>query len=123
MEDADVTKTPNLIERAKQQIDVILHTTGPNRSGKALEPVKSKQGLPLHHHEETHGRSNDIDEDTPIDAVKGPNVLQRAKEEIEALVQTIHPKKEPSSKREGGFRLFIANALQKVCHPWDPKKD
>ncbi|KAF8401021.1 hypothetical protein HHK36_014324 [Tetracentron sinense] len=66
-------KAPKLIERAKEE----MHT----------------DSAP-HHHEETHGRSDDIDENTPIDEVKGPNVFERAKEEIEALVQAILPTKE-----------------------------
>ncbi|MBA0628010.1 hypothetical protein Godav_022795 [Gossypium davidsonii] len=47
-----------------------------------------------HHHKETHGRSDDIDEDTAVDDVKGPNVFERVKEEVEAIVGAIHPKKE-----------------------------
>ncbi|KAH0452617.1 hypothetical protein IEQ34_019916 [Dendrobium chrysotoxum] len=46
------------------------------------------------HQNETHGTSDDIDENTPIDKVKGPGVFERVKEEIEALVEAIHPKKE-----------------------------
>ncbi|XVF25156.1 hypothetical protein REPUB_Repub13aG0189300 [Reevesia pubescens] len=76
MEDKDV-KAPNIIERAKEEIEAIIHTD------------KSP-----HHHKETHGRSNDIDEDTPVDDVKGPNVFERVKEEVEAIVGAIHPKKE-----------------------------
>jgi hypothetical protein len=45
------------------------------------------------HEKETHGTSNDISEDTPVDKVKGPNVFERAKEEIEAVVEAILPKK------------------------------
>ncbi|KAK8930912.1 hypothetical protein KSP39_PZI016265 [Platanthera zijinensis] len=45
------------------------------------------------HDNETHGTSDDIDESTPIDKVKGPNVFERAKEEIEALVEAVLPKK------------------------------
>ena len=41
---------------------------------------------------ETHGRRIDIDENTPLDEVKAPNVFERVKEEIEALVQTIQAK-------------------------------
>ncbi|PSS15502.1 Long chain acyl-CoA synthetase [Actinidia chinensis var. chinensis] len=74
--DKDV-KAPNLIERAMEEIEAIMH--------------KSKS--PRHHHKETHGTSEDIDENTPISKVKGPNVFERVKEEIEAVVQTIHPKK------------------------------
>ncbi|XP_057978487.1 uncharacterized protein LOC131164942 isoform X1 [Malania oleifera] len=73
-------KAPNIIERAKEEIDAMIHSE------------KSP-----HHHKETHGRSEDIDEDTPVDEVKGPNIFERAKEEIEAIVQAIHPKKEPKS--------------------------
>lgn len=75
-EEKDV-KAPNIIERGKEEIEAIIHTE------------KSPQ-----HHKETHGRSDDIDENTPIDEVKGPNVFERVKEEIEALVEAIHPKKE-----------------------------
>ncbi|XP_018848579.1 uncharacterized protein LOC109011730 isoform X2 [Juglans regia] len=46
------------------------------------------------HLKETHGRSDDIDKNTQVDEVKGPNVFERVKEEVEALVETIHPKKE-----------------------------
>jgi hypothetical protein len=45
------------------------------------------------HKKETHGTSDDIDEDTPIEKVKGPNIFERAKEEIEAIVEAIHPHK------------------------------
>ncbi|KAF7136164.1 hypothetical protein RHSIM_Rhsim08G0235200 [Rhododendron simsii] len=69
-------KAPNLSGRAKEEIEAIAHSE------------KSPQ-----HHKETHGRSDDIDEDTPVDEVKGPNVFERVKEEVEALVQAILPKK------------------------------
>ncbi|XP_011035118.1 PREDICTED: uncharacterized protein LOC105133032 isoform X1 [Populus euphratica] len=55
-------------------------------------------GKSPHHHRETHGRSDDIDEDTPIDEVKGPGVFGRIKEEIEALVGAIHSKKDKSDQ-------------------------
>ncbi|KAL2480133.1 hypothetical protein Adt_33099 [Abeliophyllum distichum] len=85
-------KAPNLIERAKEEIESLRH------KGKS----------PHHHHKETHGRSDDIDESTPISEVKGPNVFERAKEEIEALIETIRPKKDSnkaasSPKKEGGL--------------------
>ncbi|KAF8393605.1 hypothetical protein HHK36_021849 [Tetracentron sinense] len=100
---------PNLIERAKEEIEAIMHTE------------KSP-----HHHKETHGTSDDIDENTPIDEVKGPSVFERAKEEIEALVQTIHPKKESnnhdSSKKEDGFWGSIGRRFEKFCSPWDKKR-
>ncbi|KAM7254557.1 hypothetical protein ACFE04_003937 [Oxalis oulophora] len=69
-------KAPNFIKRAKEEVEAITHS-------------------PQHQHDkETHGTSNDIDEDTPIDEVKGPGVFERAKEEVEAIVQAILPKKE-----------------------------
>ena len=69
-------KAPNLIERAKEEIEAILH----------------HEKSPHHHHKETHGRNDDIDETTPLNEVKAPNVFERAKEEIEAIVGAIHPK-------------------------------
>ncbi|KAK4727687.1 hypothetical protein R3W88_032604 [Solanum pinnatisectum] len=51
------------------------------------------QNSPHRHHKETHGRSDDIDDKTRISDVKGPNIFERAKEEIEALFHSIHPKK------------------------------
>lgn len=48
---------------------------------------------PRHHHKETHGMSDVIDENTSIDEIKGPNIFERAKEEIEAVIQTVIPKK------------------------------
>ncbi|XWS20126.1 hypothetical protein CRYUN_Cryun31cG0073800 [Craigia yunnanensis] len=70
LSDKDV-KAPNISERVKEEVEATSH-----------------------HHKETHGRSGDIDEDTPIDDVKGPNVFERVKEEVEAIVGAIHPKKE-----------------------------
>ncbi|KAG0450211.1 hypothetical protein HPP92_026885 [Vanilla planifolia] len=65
---------------------------------------ESKEEISWHgkgkHGKETHGTSDDIDENTPIDKVKGPSVFQRAKEEIEALVEAIHPKKEHDHEHE-----------------------
>ncbi|XAR49925.1 hypothetical protein NMG60_11004110 [Bertholletia excelsa] len=69
-------KAPNLLERANEEIEAISH------SGKSH-----------HHHKETHGRSDDIDVDTPVEEVKGPSVFERVKEEVEAVVEAIHPKK------------------------------
>lgn len=49
------------------------------------------------HEEETHGQSDDIDENTPIEEIKGPSVVQRVKEEVEAVagavVDAVRPKK------------------------------
>lgn len=79
-QDEKDVKAPNIVERAKEEMEAIIHTE------------KSPK-----HQTETHGRSDDIDENTPIDEVKGPNVFERVKEEMEALVEAIHPKKESES--------------------------
>ncbi|KAK5792527.1 hypothetical protein PVK06_033642 [Gossypium arboreum] len=76
MEEKDV-KAPNIIERGKEEIEALFH-----------------HDKKPHHHKETHGRSDDIDENTAVDDVKGPNVFERVKEEVEAIVGAIHPKKE-----------------------------
>ncbi|CAA0816183.1 Unknown protein [Striga hermonthica] len=69
-------KTPNVIEQAREGIESVIHG-----------------GKSPHHHKETHGTSDDIDESTPIDEVKGPSVFERVKEEIEAVLEAVHPKK------------------------------
>jgi len=46
------------------------------------------------HGKETHGTSSDINENTSVDEVKGPNLLERAKEEIEALAGAVHEKED-----------------------------
>ncbi|KAL1224104.1 hypothetical protein V5N11_031248 [Cardamine amara subsp. amara] len=46
------------------------------------------------HENETHGRSEDIDDKTRVSDVKGPGVLHRMKEEVEAIVDAVvTPKK------------------------------
>ncbi|KAL5579447.1 hypothetical protein UlMin_011889 [Ulmus minor] len=67
-------KAPNILERGKEEIEAITQTTLP--------------------HKETHGTSDEIDENTRVDEVKGPSVFERVKEEIEAVVEAILPKKE-----------------------------
>lgn len=71
------------------------------------------------HHKETHGRSDDIDADIPISEFKGPSIFHRAKEEIEAIVDTIHTKKDSdpdaaSPKKEGGFRASVKEKIHKI---------
>lgn len=69
-----------------------------------LEQAKEKIETALNHHnhhdKETHGLRNDINENTPLIDVKAPNVFERAKEEIEALVETIHQKMETKTNGE-----------------------
>ncbi|KAF9617713.1 hypothetical protein IFM89_038213 [Coptis chinensis] len=108
--DKDV-KAPNLLERAKEEIEAILH------------PEKSP-----HHHKETHGMNDNINENTPIDEVKAPGVFERAKEEIEALVEAIHPKKgseshDSSSKKHGGFFVTLGRKFEKICSPGSKNRD
>ncbi|OWM76586.1 uncharacterized protein LOC116201738 [Punica granatum] len=76
-------KAPNILERAKEEMEAVFH------AGK---------DSPHRHHKETHGMSDDIDENTPVDEVKGPNVFQRVKEEIEALAEAVHPKKDSDDR-------------------------
>ncbi|KAF7814098.1 putative plant/F1L3-4 protein [Senna tora] len=76
-------KSPNILERVKDEIEAVFHHDKSPR-----------------HHKETHGRSDDIDEKTDIDDVKAPGVFERVKEEFEAVVEAIHPKKEDSGSHE-----------------------
>ncbi|KAF8047490.1 hypothetical protein N665_3001s0005 [Sinapis alba] len=45
------------------------------------------------HEKETHGTSDDINEKTRVDDVKGPGVFGRMKEEVEAIVDAVTPSK------------------------------
>ncbi|XP_031275873.1 polygalacturonase-like isoform X3 [Pistacia vera] len=85
-------KSPNILERAKEEIEAIGHHDKSPR-----------------HTKETHGTSDDIDESTPVDEVKAPGVFQRFKEEIQALVQAVRPKKESSSYKSSSNRPFAPN--------------
>lgn len=76
-------KGPSWIEKSKKEMEDLVNK------------MKSPRSHHHHrHHTETHGMSDDIDENTPVSNVKGPNVFARAKEEIEAIAEAIHPKKE-----------------------------
>ncbi|KAI9161149.1 hypothetical protein LWI28_014908 [Acer negundo] len=55
-------KAPNIFERAKEEVEAVFHSQKSPR-----------------HTKETHGTSNDINEDTPIEEVKGPNVFERVR--------------------------------------------
>lgn len=71
-------KAARIYVRAKEDIKAIIHHD------------KSQH----HHHHETHGRNDDINENTSANEVKGPNVYERVKEEFEAVIEAIHRKKE-----------------------------
>lgn len=69
-------KSPNLIEPAKEEVETVFPSQKSPR-----------------HDKETHGTSDDIDASTPVDEVKGPSFFHRMKEEIEAVVGSVFPKK------------------------------
>ncbi|KAJ3683347.1 hypothetical protein LUZ60_013574 [Juncus effusus] len=87
-------KAPNLFERAKEEVEALASTIHHPNQDKEKEKVKEKEEKKKTHKTETHGTSNDIDEETPVEKVKGPNIFERAKEEIEAIVEAIHPHKD-----------------------------
>ncbi|KAL6599325.1 hypothetical protein ACP70R_045819 [Stipagrostis hirtigluma subsp. patula] len=100
-------KGPNLLERAKEEIEALVgavhnkmdHSSPLEKKDESHKEVKEGNMDKMKTHKsETHGTSNDISPDTPVDKVKGPNVFERAKEEIEAIVEAIHPKKGSDSK-------------------------
>ncbi|PWA60831.1 hypothetical protein CTI12_AA378960 [Artemisia annua] len=131
-------KGPNVFERVKEEFEAIREAihhkddksqgspSSVERDGASLTGSKheKKSSLseepksPVSHHKETHGRGDDIDADIPISEFKGPSIFHRAKEEIEALVDTIHSKKDSdhaeSPKKEGGFRASIKGKLHKI---------
>nr|XP_043620790.1 uncharacterized protein LOC122592588 [Erigeron canadensis]XP_043620791.1 uncharacterized protein LOC122592588 [Erigeron canadensis]XP_043620792.1 uncharacterized protein LOC122592588 [Erigeron canadensis]XP_043620793.1 uncharacterized protein LOC122592588 [Erigeron canadensis] len=132
-------KGPNVFERVKEEFEAIKeaihsHKESPSSARKvdtAFSGSKhEKQGSfaeehmgspsKSSHHKETHGRGDDIDADIPISEFKGPSIFHRAKEEIEAIVDTIHSKKEsddqdtPSPKKEGGFRAAVKQKLHRI---------
>ncbi|KZV29652.1 hypothetical protein F511_00930 [Dorcoceras hygrometricum] len=93
-----------------------------------IESLKHTEKSPHHHHKETHGRSDDIDENTPIGQVRGPNVFERAKEEIDALIEIIHPRRDTdkvvsSQKKEVGLPISLGRGLEKLCSPRSRNKD
>ncbi|VVA95080.1 unnamed protein product [Arabis nemorensis] len=73
-------KSPNVFERVKEEIEAMGH-----------HHEKSKTHR-HHHHKETHGTSDDIDQNTSVDYVKGPGFFERVKEEFEAIVDAVTPK-------------------------------
>ncbi|KAK6944804.1 hypothetical protein RJ641_025906 [Dillenia turbinata] len=143
----DDVKAPNVFERVKEEFEAIVQAihqpqkesdSSPRSDpklemgdettlvlkhdnavfGETTESEMHSKSPTHHHHTETHGLSDDIDEDTPVDAVKGPNVFQRAKEELEALVETLHTRKDSdnrgsSPKGKGGFGACFGSGLEK----------
>ncbi|XP_061358386.1 uncharacterized protein LOC133302592 [Gastrolobium bilobum] len=88
-------KGPNVYERVKEEFEAVFQAIHPKKEAKEeIEATIHHEKSQHHHHKETHGRSDDIGENTPANEVKGPNVYERVKEEFEAVFQAIHPKKE-----------------------------
>lgn len=44
------------------------------------------------HNRESHGADDGINENTPLEDVKGPSIFQRIKEELQALFKTLTSK-------------------------------
>lgn len=97
--DEDV-KAPNIFERAKEEIEAVIHVGKTHPFGK-----------------ETHGKRDDINENTPLDDVKAPNVFERVKEEFEALVETVHHKKESQSRVDErlGSNFYHWKLNMRIC--------
>ncbi|KAL5200806.1 hypothetical protein ABZP36_035160 [Zizania latifolia] len=103
-------KAPNLLERAKEEVEALVgvvhekmdHHSSPRGKNAELHKDSDDSKVAMNkmetHKNETHGTNNDINEDTPVDKVKGPNVFERAKEEIEAIVEVFHTKKGSDNK-------------------------
>ncbi|GAB2219549.1 hypothetical protein Droror1_Dr00007186 [Drosera rotundifolia] len=117
-------KTHQLIHRKKEELKSLLHLEKPPKENHV-------------HQKETHGTSGSIDENTPLTEVKAPNVFERAKEEVQALVQTVHHSKKQAAvdpppppvpapaprEKEEGCVFTLARGFQKVCAPWTIKKE
>ncbi|KAF8102636.1 hypothetical protein N665_0198s0329 [Sinapis alba] len=117
-------KKPNMMRKAKEEIKSLFHSK------------EKPHRFHHHHHKETHGRSDDIDENTPVNEVKAPNVFERAQEEIEAVIETIHPKKKEvdssdspkharsvsPEKERAGLGCSLGKGLEKICSPWGGNK-
>lgn len=87
------------------------------KASNVLERIKDETVKSLNHdnhNKETHGTSDDIDENTPADEVKGPGILHRVKEELEAVVEAFLPKKDSDDHHWCCFGVFAANEVQKT---------
>lgn len=72
--------------------------------GRAKDEIEKM--LHINKTKETHGQRDDIGEDTPLNEVKAPNLLERAVEEYEAFMQTINSNKESVSDKRSLFTCF-----------------
>ncbi|XP_076918793.1 uncharacterized protein LOC143579339 isoform X2 [Bidens hawaiensis] len=120
-------KGPNVFDRAKEEFAAIVDIVQSKReSDRAAAKKKSKITGSPSHRKETHGRGEDIDTDTPASEFKGPNIFHRAKEEIQAIADTIQSKKESDKDAEtpkkDGLRASISKKLQKARNREDKKR-
>nr|KYP62263.1 hypothetical protein KK1_016790 [Cajanus cajan] len=89
----DDVRAPNVFERAKEEIQALVQVLHHKKNDPTCDiSIIHHDKSEHHHHKETHGRNDDINESTPTNEVKGPNVYERVKEEFEAVFQAIHPK-------------------------------
>lgn len=122
-------KGPSIFHRAKEEIEAIVDTmntkkdtASPKKEGGfratinklKIDNMKETNKDKSPRWKETHGRGEDIDVDTPISEFKGPSIFHRAKEEIEAIVDTMNSKKETSSPKKEGFRASVSKKFQRV---------
>lgn len=92
-----------MIHKAKDDIKEMMHFTW----------------SPLRHHRESHGMNDEIDINTPLSEVKAPNMFERVKEEIDAVLEAISQKNDlkSSPKGENRVRRSIKKVLAKVRSP------
>ncbi|GMH14228.1 hypothetical protein Nepgr_016069 [Nepenthes gracilis] len=95
----DEVKGPNVLERVKEEFEAIIEAIHPKKNSNEIDVKETEAAIcskkSPHHHKETHGTSDEINDKTAVDEVKGPNVFERVKEEFEAIVEAV------SSKRDG----------------------
>ena len=95
-------KAPISVEQANEKNDAVVHKNH------------------HHHHHESHGTDETIDQDTPVEDVKALNVFERAKEEIEAVVQHLHDKGKAhqhskNESKDHGCLARIGHQLERFC--------
>lgn len=113
-------KAPNLLERAVEEYEAFIQTihskkeslTFDKRDDTANTASMQKEAMPL-----SEISSNAINE------MKGPNIFERAKDEMEALVHTIQHKKETDSPAKEGFLSKVGKCLEIICSPSKEKDD
>lgn len=65
---------------------------------------------------ETHGLRDDIDANTPINDVKGPNVFERVKEEFEAITVSIHSRDKNQDSPSSIQGYVVSSTLFSIYH-------